>query len=414
MERLRHHKFEKLSSGNAVNVEEFFEKIIKPQFIHKEKIQELHKTLMNYVKLDDATFFLRLYGSFPKDSYHLLRRGFLTEYPDKTMMAFCDNTFSMIFAGLKIGGFSISEEQLADYLKQKQLICSFGLTSKEKELSYYSPQKAIRVALNSKGWYQAHIKPTGYGFGELSKKNLQEFFPNPDRNEWDINKIRKTSENLPLEHKQLLVAHFVRLVHPLNSFLVPKKNHVIYSGKRIGEEVELIKYVRNYLRNQFPSEYEEFENITLSHSFPDSISSLNNISWYEEPVDNKSNKNVVKGKKQLKTVSDNNSIIKEEVEELDNKLEKWLKSIGKEVFIEILYPALQENRAVTKEEIAKTYQKFSTYTSNSQNSRLSTGRSIFDKGLECEALQIIIDSSRLDSNVSVKARKYLDGLNHGN
>ena len=412
MERLRTLESKKLTSGQAANVADLFEQVIKPQFVHKDNIRALHQMLMRYVDLDGPTLFLRLYGSAPKDSYHLLRRGFLTEFPDKTRMVFCDNTFSMIFAGLKIGGLSVSEVQLAEYLKQTQLICSFGLTTKEKELSYYNPSKAIRVALNSKGWYQAHIKPTGYGFGEISKKNLQKFFPNPDRNEWDANRIRKTSTNLTDEEKQLLTAHFIRLVHPLNSFLVPKPNHMLSPVKRrIGEEAEVIEYVRNYLRNEFPVEYEEFEKISLGYSFAPLNTTLTDLKWSEGPIQIKSSKS--KTTKMEKKLNIDKSIAPkakgemiEEVE-LDNNLERWLQSIGKETFVEILLPALLANKDATIEEIAREYPKFATY--KTQKSRHSTARSIiFNDGLVVEALQIIIDSSRLDKNLIDKAKLSLE------
>lgn len=406
MERLRAHKFERLSSGSALNVEELFEKVIKPQFAHKEAIKELHNSLMKYVKLEGATFFLRLYGSFPKDSYGLLRRGFLTEYQDKTRMVFCDNTFSMIFAGLKISGISLSENQISEYLSQKQLICSFGLTTKEKELSYYTPQKAIRLPFNAKGWYQAHIKSTGHSFDGMSEKKLSDLFPNPNRAEWNEDKIRKTSENLSDEQKKLLIAHFIRLVHPLNSFLVPKRNHIKYDGKRIGEELEVILHVRDYLKKEFPSEYKEFEEISMGHPFPETSTKITNITWFEDPVTEVTRKGVTKKKeKSTKEKTEKDVAAADIEEETIIHLEKQLKSIGKDVFVMILYPALYENLDVTTEEIASKHPKFAAF--KSQKNRLSTAKSIFKKGLQIEALNSIVNSSRLDSEVRDIAENYL-------
>ncbi|HZY25364.1 MAG TPA: hypothetical protein VFE71_06020 [Bacteroidales bacterium] len=415
MERLRKHKFPHLVSGHANNVAEFFEKVIQPQFTHKDAIKEFHRTLMEYVKLEGPTLFLRLYGSFPKESYQLLRRGFLTEFPDKTRMVFCDNTFSMIFAGLKIGGYSLSKEQLSDYLRQKELICSFGLTHEEKELSYYTPQNAIRIGFNSKGWYQAHIKPTGYGFGEISIKNLQSFFPNPDRSEWD-NTIRKTQTDLSPDQKQLLVAHFIRFIHPLNSFLVPKRDHMKYSGKRIGEEAEVIEFVRNYLKAEFPIEYEEFEKLTVPHSFPEFKSPLADLEWFEDAIPIISEKRKPSKKKKVEPVFEpvhdlnNDPVIKEDEEEKGINLEKWLKSIGKEAYVEILFPALSEDISMTSEEISKRYPKYAEF--ETQSSRLSTAKSIFKHGLQFEALEIIADSKRLKADLITKARLYLEGKNN--
>ena len=86
-------------------------------------------------------------------------------------------------------------------------------------------------------------------------------------------------------------------------------------------------------------------------------------------------------------------------------LDKWLKSIGKATFVEILFPALRDNINVTYKEIAEKYPKYENY--KSQQARLSTARSIFHNGLELKALQIIAGSSRLDANVVEKAKLYL-------
>lgn len=407
MERLRDYKFEKLVSGQASGVEDFFEKLIKKQFVNKDAIKELHHSLMKYVTLEGATFFLRLYGSFQKDSYDLLRRGFLTEYQDKTRMVFCDNTFSMLFAGLKIAGISVSEVQLLEYLKQRQLICSFGMTSNERELSYYTPTKAIRVPVNSKGWYQAHIKSTGHSYEGMSENKLSDFFPNPDRVDWSENEIRIVSENLSEEQKRLLIAHFIRLVHPLNSFLVPKKNHIQYEGKRIGEELEVILYVRDYLKKEFLEEYKEFEEISMGHSFAEIETQIKDITWFEEPISTPKKVASKNKKPKTKKAFKEKTIGYEDEEDDILKLEKQLKSIGKEVFVAILFAEIRDNSSVSIEEIALKYPKFKEFKSSSQASRLSTAKSIFKNTLEIEALNIIIDSARLDDKTRELAKSYL-------
>jgi hypothetical protein len=76
--------------------------------------QLLLLTSFFYLNMDNKTLFLRLYGSYPKDKYDLLRRGFLTEYPCKTKISFCDNTFSMLFTGLKLANIPLTNLKLAD------------------------------------------------------------------------------------------------------------------------------------------------------------------------------------------------------------------------------------------------------------------------------------------------------------
>lgn len=417
MEKLRKYKFKSLNSGNAENIEDFFNQIIKPQFEHLQEIKQTHETILKYIDNPEATFFLRLYGSFSKDNYDLLRRGFLTKFPDKSKMVYCDNTFSMLFTGLKLSGMTINENELLELFSQEKLICSFGLTSNEKELSFYTNSNAVRVPLNSKGYYLAHIKPTGYGYSDICDRKLRDFFPNPDRNEWDkVSKIRYTENNLDLTQKSLLKAHFVRLVHPFNSFLVPKKDHLIYEGKNIGEELELIKYVKNFLENEFPKEYKDFDNITLSHTFKATHSKIKKIEWYENPITKKTS--VINQVVKTKTKIDSKIREYEEQKEtevhpeyfLETKLLKWLKSVGMQTFVEILCPCILVNPEVSVEEISKKYSQFNALTEGSKKSRLSTSKSIFKLGLITEALQFVVDSKNTNETTRQKASDLLNNL----
>ena len=408
MEQLRKHKFKSLASGKAKNVEDLFNQLIKPQFENKKEIKNFHSALINYSNHPESTLFLRLYGSFSKNNYDQLRRGFLTQFPDKSKMVYCDNTFSMLFTGIKLAGLTLSEKDLLEYFSQNRVICSFGTTSDERELSHYTSQKAVRVSLNSKGYYLAHIKPTGYGYGDVCNRNLREHFPNPDRKEWcSESRIRMAEENLSETQKNLLKAHFIRFVHPLNSFLVPKKDHMIYEGKNIGEELELIKYVQQYLKNEFPEEYAEFEKITLAHTFENSNNVLQKLEWFDTPMkksaDKKEKKTVVK--KEVILAKEQVTIEEDFEVELENNLMNWLKSIGMQVFIDILYPSIFNNPKVTVKEIAKKHAQFDAFKTKS--SRLSTAKSIFKNGLEAEALQIIIDSKNTKETTRNKASELM-------
>ena len=408
MEKIKEYKFDTVKSGEARNIEDFFEKLIKPQFENKEAIKQIHKSLMNYLNRKDATYFVRLYGSFLPDRYGELRRGFLTEYPDKTRMVFCDNTFSMLFAGFKIANISYSEKELDDLFKSRNLVCSFGLTTKEKELCYYLPSKALKVNLNSKGWYLAHIKPAGYGF---TKENfsIRNFFENPDRKEWDLStKTRKAKENLNENELKMLKAHFVRLIHPLNSFLVPKKNHVDYDGKNIGEENELLLYVQNYLKKEFPEEYNEFDAITLDYSFPIQNKDLKDIKWFESEIKKPKNKNM-KPIKEKSSKQEQMTEKDDDTEERSLNLDRRLRSIGKETFI-MLYPEIKNNPEITVDEIAKKYLHYSKYTFESQRGRLSSAKSIIKSGLAEEALNNIIDSKLVDEEIKNKAKQLLSSF----
>ena len=64
--------------------------------------------------------------------------------------------------------------------------------------------------------------------------------------------IRRVDRSFTENEYAVLVAHFLRLVHPLNSFVIPKQDYVAYDGKNLGEEQELINIVQDYVKAGFP------------------------------------------------------------------------------------------------------------------------------------------------------------------
>ena len=210
---------------------------------------------MNYLKRDYAVYPIRLYGSFKKSDYEKLRRGFLTEYMDKNQTVFCDNTFAMPFVALKLNNLDYSSDELYKFLSDPHLNCGFSSTKEERELAYYQSNSEYKINLNGEGWYLAHILPVGKKF----KYNLRETFPLRPREEWEKeNKIRIVDKNITPEELETLKSHFIRFIHPLNSFIIPNTKHLEYNGKNLGEEPELLGIVTNYLEENFKEEYKEF------------------------------------------------------------------------------------------------------------------------------------------------------------
>ncbi|MDE6339919.1 MAG: hypothetical protein K2K97_09065 [Muribaculaceae bacterium] len=391
--------------GNAANVAEFFDKVIKEQFQFKDAIKATHKALMQYINKDNAVFALRMFGSDPKRDYKNLRRGFLTIYPNGHKMVFCDNTFSMPFAALKLSGYSYNDEALLDYMNDSSTKCGFGLTKEERELAFYQWTKnKANINLNTQGWYLAHIIPVGKNF---SGKNLRDIFDNPSRSEWDTSSdgIRRPENNLSEEELGVLKAHFIRMVHPLNSFLVPKRSLVAYNGKNIGEEASLINFVQDYIKKEFPLEYTELIKIMQIPDSKSSGSDISNILWGEsENVIKKARSKYKKSTAAKKTVAVDIDDIDEE-EALGNTL----KSIGKSVFLK-LYPLVKKDSNISIDKVCNVIPEYALFSANSQKTRLSSTKSIVRKGLDYEALNVIAQSSRLREDDRKAALRLLQGF----
>lgn len=397
--------------GLAENATDFFNQIIKWQFQHKATIQAIHKALLEYVKRPDAVFAIRLYGSAPREKYFLLRRGFLSEYQDGLKTLFCDNTFAMPFAALKLHDKCYTASDLVEHLNQSNVVCGFGSTQKERELTYYTCNSYSRINLNTSGWYLAHILPVGYNFA--GKQRLTEVFPNPKRAEWESDpaRIRHVGRSFTENEYAVLVAHFLRLVHPLNSFVIPKKNYVAYDGKNLGEEQELINIVQDYVKAEFPKEYAELQTLMQIPEQEKATDTVGEIHWsVSEYQIKKWRKEIFKDKPKTAPKKRSKKVKDQYDEDKAYALDNRLRSVGKATFMK-LYPLVKQNLDITVEEVEKVYPEYKKgKAENAKRTCLSSTRSIIRNGYEAEALEIIVESSKTNDAAVQAAKKYLEEL----
>ena len=401
----------RVRSGSAGCVEEFFNNVIKDQFCAVEEIRAIHKALIEYINQDDAVFVLRLFGSDSRKNYNNLRRGFLTQYPDGHKMVFCDNTFAMPFAAMKVAGKSYTTTELNAYMADPTTRFGFGSTKEERDLAFYhwNANKA-NINLNSYGWYLAHIVPVGKHY---SQGSLRDIFKNPKREEWCLteNNVRRVKNNPTSDELSVLKAHFLRMVHPLNSFLVPKTALLAYNGKNIGEEPELINRVQDYIMATFPDEYKELSKLMQApqkEEYPtDAVSTIGSIVWSDSELSIAKEKRKFNHQKTAK-VKSVKKVVKDVFDQDESmELDKTLKSIGKSTFLK-LYPLVKKDSMITPKGVRSLLPEYGNYSENSQKSRLSSTKSIFNRGLETEALEIIISSDRVDEINRKYARKLID------
>lgn len=397
--------------GFAENATDFFNQIIKWQFQHKATIQAIHKALLEYVKRPDAVFAIRLYGSAPEGQYVLLRRGFLSEYQDGLKTLFCDNTFAMPFAALKLHDKCYTASDLVEHLNQSNVVCSFGSTTKEREFAYYRCNSYSHINLNDSGWYLAHILPVGYNFA--GKQRLTKVFPNPKRAEWELDPahIRRVDRSFTKNEYAVLVAHFLRLVHPLNSFVIPKQDYVAYDGKNLGEEQELINIVQDYVKAEFPEECAELQTLMQIPEQEKVTDTVGKIHWsVSEYQIKKWRKTIFKDKPKTAPKKRSKIVIDQYDEDKAYALDNRLRSVGKATFMK-LYPLVKQNLDITVEEVEKVYPEYKKgKAENAKRTCLSSTRSIIRNGYEAEALEIIVNSSRMDDAVILEAKKYLEEL----
>lgn len=258
-------KVPKLPHGKANSIKELFESLIENSLPKKETIENWHGLLLKYIQKEDAIFFIRRYASAPNKNWNLIRRGFLTEYSSGLKYVFCDNFFAHYFYLMALHNYTPTFDDFIEHIKSRKFPYGFMKTSEEEPFQAFPKGKT--VSINTAGWKLAHlysVNQNDYNFDY--KKISKELFPIGNQNDWKKNHgndfpsrfIEKTNTN---ELRNIAIAHFLRLVHPINYFLVPKTN---LSNLDIGESTELISFMREKAYSRYKNILTEYENLIMS------------------------------------------------------------------------------------------------------------------------------------------------------
>jgi hypothetical protein len=268
-----------LPEGKNDTIEDFVDKFIKPRLPEEIIIKKWHKLLMDYVSDPTNLSCCVRYGNngskktnnHGEAGYKKLRRGWLTKNTNDDFEYFyADNYFASFIYKMALDKFVPTLKEMQETFKKHEFPYGFGFHIDKKQCEY----KGVVISTASQpgfmGQYKlSHIFDVGKSFcvngniyndTELSQLyydigHSDDFLKNKDL----VRKMKITDEA-----KQVIVAKFLRFAHPLNYFLTPsKKRHtcgVKINKNDIGEHVLLINYMRKYIEDSYPKEYNEFLN----------------------------------------------------------------------------------------------------------------------------------------------------------
>ncbi len=283
-----------------------------------------HKMLLKYVELDDAVFWVRYYES-EKDKkakvFHN-RRACITKFDDDFTYVFVSNYDAHEIFNMVAKGVVPDELEFLKMMKSYTYPLHYndshpkhgGWPCEETDIAVYPCVGSVYGGvLTESKWYLAHItdikgfyKRSNGNILKLSKTEKDNIYPRGEKDEWIKNKkIRKIKGNLTPEEKDIVKAHFLRFVDPLNYFLVPCVNnqthtvsiHTSKKGtpKQIGEYDKLTKYVlEQYYNNPIIGGkiYKEYlKKIMADDSYLNKIISYGNTTINIEYNPNKNYKN---------------------------------------------------------------------------------------------------------------------------
>lgn len=318
-----------LPTDAADTIENFFEKFVKPRLAQEEVVRQWHEILMEYTdkknwsELSCCVRFGNNGGekqsAWGEKGYFKLRRGWLTKNKnDNFEYFFADNAFSAFVYKMALDGFCPSNvDEFRTIFQQHKFPYSFGFFIDNKKNEY----KGVTITKGTNpgflGNYKlSHIFDAGEHFningmdkGDALLSN--EYYPIGHSDDFldEPDLIRKM--DIDDDMKKVIVAKFLRFVHPFNYFLTPTKKHHICGQpvykKDIGEDPRMISYVRAYLKKTYPKEYDDFVKRIMWYEDPDAVSATGSERidiTYGLEINSKGEKSVVSGKSSTNVFSD--------------------------------------------------------------------------------------------------------------
>lgn len=263
-----------LKVGTAKTIKEFYDDCIEPTLIPKENAIAWHNMLMQYIKRDDAIFLLRRYENGSKAGGRWnTRRSAMTRFADGFTYVFVSNFEAHEIYNMAYKGIVPSAEEFAHLLNNHMYPMHYdngkSRSCEEIDVSAYPHIGTVRSGvLNESKYYLAHIfsvNGTDYLWDAddtiVSKDEINEIAPRGILSDWDVSDvypIRKFDYSLNAKQKAYVIAHFLRLVDPLNYFLTPMKALTsvkdIVWNQNIGEYPGLVGYVSKVYEQRFGKE----------------------------------------------------------------------------------------------------------------------------------------------------------------
>lgn len=243
-------------------INEFYDNCIKQNM--GGNVLDWHNMFMEYVDLDDAVFWIRYYESGKKvNNRYSNRRACYTEFKDGFSYVFVSNYDAQEIFNMVYQGVAPDAREFLNLMKNFQYPLHYdkGRSCEESDLcSYPNIGKVQGGVLTENHWYLAHINAIKSGYRRingcvqvLSKQEVNRIFPRGIISDWKKDPVdgiikRKLNYCLSQEEKDLVKAHFLRFVDPLNYYVIPGVNYEInsiYGNKRksIGDYDNLNYYV---------------------------------------------------------------------------------------------------------------------------------------------------------------------------
>ena len=269
-------KTKAVPTGAAMTPEELYDKCISVVCPETKTITDAiigwHELLLRYAWSDGAVLLTRLYES-QKDATGEWdnRRNALT-ISQNYQYAFCSNYFPRLILTMALNGFVPEYDDFWDMMVTNRdfyLSALRGMAPIEKRIAAYEI-KPYKAEYYIPGWYLAHIASVNdMPYKGCNHLDIKTIFKLGEEKDWQYDKslnciVRRNDDELNTLEKKLAVAHFLRLVDPMNYFLVPNRYNVLYrkvnpSDKSpLGENAAVVRYMLVKAYERFGEAFKKF------------------------------------------------------------------------------------------------------------------------------------------------------------
>lgn len=247
-------------------VEDFYKEFLIDgnRLLQKDVVEAWHKLLMWYIDQPDAPLFVRKYEAGKNEGEWDNRRGCVVKYEDGFEIVYSSNFLAHDIFLMAYHGFVPSKTDFMASAKNRMLHITSG-TKVEKAIRLYpSANKGLSYC------YLAHIMDVNGSYlrndgsyKKLSKSEINWIFPRGTVNDWkkSSDKIWHISRKLSDSEKELVKAHCLRFLDPMNYYLTPLTKHCTHTipgfKKNIGEFLYLTHYVEQQYKNIYKASYDE-------------------------------------------------------------------------------------------------------------------------------------------------------------
>ena len=273
-------KITPIEQKSASTIDVYWTDFIEPALPDPDAVIKWFKLLSDYVNQDDAVFALRCYGNWEsyktKDDY-TLRRGFYNLTDKNYSFFYTDNFFAAYFAKMAVDNYVPTLSEFNAMMKSREFPARFGRsTAVERKKAAYSidGKKGKNPGFTTNGYKIAHVVDSGkriFNNGQettigqicdkyCSRGDYKDWTPHND----SFGDFYARDLNMDPDARELIVAHFLRFVCPMNYIFTPKKTCHTLGVKvyldDIAECDELQQYAMQQFHIRYGKEYEGFLN----------------------------------------------------------------------------------------------------------------------------------------------------------